>query len=220
MSSPHRHPSPARCGRRALLIASPARRLRHGVGAALMLALAVACSTGTDAPTAARSPATAPDAAALDAHAGHPGHAGGTLTAEQRQAVAQVRRATARLHSIDVAKAAGYTAQYPVGCASSPAGGQGYHYLDPSKVDARVELLEPELVMYEPQPGGGMQLVGVDYVVPFTAWTSDEPPTLLGVPFMRLEPLGVWALHIWAWRPNPSGMFTAWNPQVSCANAR
>ena len=84
----------------------------------------------------------------------------------------------------------------------------------------QLELLKPELVMYEPQPGGGMQLVGVDYVVPFTAWTSEEAPTLLGMKFLRNEPLGVWALHIWAWRPNPSGMFAAWNPRVSCAHAR
>lgn len=180
------------------------------LGAALTLAFVIGCSADTDVPTV---PVSA-------AHTGHRGHVGGTLTAEQLQAIAQLRRATAHLHSVDVAKAAGYTAQYPAGCASSPMGAQGYHYLDPSKVDATVDLLAPELVMYEPKPGGGMQLVGVDYVVPFDAWTSEEPPTLLGVPFARLEPLGVWALHIWAWRPNPSGMFAAWNPNVSCVRAR
>ena len=44
--------------------------------------------------------------------------------------------------------------------------------------------------------------------------------TLLGVPFMRNEPLGVWALHIWAWRPNPRGMFAMWNPNASCKLAQ
>ena len=83
-------------------------------------------------------------------------------------------------------------------------------------MDGNVELLRPELVMYEPKPGGGRQLVGVDYVVPLSL--SAEPPTLLGVPFAPLPELGVWALHIWAWRPNPSGMFAMWNPSVSCAN--
>jgi hypothetical protein len=73
--------------------------------------------------------------------------------------------------------------------------------------------------MYEPQADGSQRLVGVDYVVPFAAWSSDAPPTLLGVPFMRNEPLGVWALHIWAWRSNPSGAFAMWNPTVSCAAA-
>jgi hypothetical protein len=94
------------------------------------------------------------------------------------------------------------------------------HYLNPGLVDSTVELLRPELVMYEPQPDGSLQLIGVDYVVPFDAWTAPEAPTLLGVPFMRNEPLGVWALHIWAWRPNPSGMFAMWNPQASCAYAK
>lgn len=73
--------------------------------------------------------------------------------------------------------------------------------------------------MYEPGENGQMQLVGVDYVVPFDKWASEIGPTLLGMPFMRNEPLGVWALHIWAWRPNPSGMFAMWNPSVSCAPA-
>jgi len=85
-------------------------------------------------------------------------------------------------------------------------------------VDATVELLRPELVIYEPRADGSLQLIGVDYVVPLQA--SEQPPTLLGMPFMRNEPLGVWALHIWAWRQNPRGMFAAWNPAVSCANAR
>ena len=24
------------------------------------------------------------------------------------------------------------------------------------------------------------------------------------------------ALHVWAWEPNPHGMFVDWNPKVSC----
>ena len=182
--------------------------------AASLAVFAVACSTTDDVPATAPRPTRA-----ADAHAGHAGYAGVALTAAQRHAVAEVRNATARFHALDVARAAGYTEQYPAGCAASPAGAQGFHYLNHALVDAKVELLKPELVMYEPQPGGGMQLVGVDYVVPFAAWQSDVPPTLLGMPFLRNEPLGVWALHIWAWRPNPSGMFAAWNPSVSCANA-
>jgi hypothetical protein len=25
-----------------------------------------------------------------------------------------------------------------------------------------------------------------------------------------------YALHVWAWRPNPSGVFADWNTKVSC----
>jgi hypothetical protein len=145
---------------------------------------------------------------------------GGAPTAEQAIAIANVRSATALYQNLDRAKLAGYTAQYPAGCAASDAGGQGIHYLNPDLVDGTIELLEPELVMYEPQADGTMELVGVDYVVPFDRWTGSDAPTLLGVPFMRNEPLGVWALHIWAWRANPSGAFAMWNPEVSCAKAQ
>jgi hypothetical protein len=27
-------------------------------------------------------------------------------------------------------------------------------------------------------------------------------------------------LHVWAWKNNPSGMFTDWNPNVSCEDYR
>jgi hypothetical protein len=145
--------------------------------------------------------------------------AAGALTAAQLEGVASVRRATAAFHGFANAQAAGYTVQFPAGCAESPVGVQGYHYLNPGLVDGEIELLRPELVMYEPQADGSLQLIGVDYVVPFTAWTAEEPPTLLGVPFGRNEPLGVWALHIWAWRPNPIGMFAMWNPNASCKYA-
>jgi hypothetical protein len=186
------------------------RRIRRTLAAAAIL-LPGACTPGADAPTAAvvDHPNT------VHAHAD-----GEALTAEQRQGVARVRFATTALHDIAAARDAGYTVQYPAGCAQSPSGVQGFHYLNPGLVDATVELLRPELVMYEPQPDGSLQLIGVDYVVPFDAWTSTEAPTLLGMPFMRNEPLGVWALHIWAWRPNPSGMFAMWNPKASCANAQ
>ena len=38
-----------------------------------------------------------------------------------------MRQATARFASIDTARAAGYTQQYPEGCAQSPDGVQGFH---------------------------------------------------------------------------------------------
>jgi hypothetical protein len=192
------------------------KAIRTALAAAAALLLALACTSEGDSPTESTpAPAGLETAGAVHAHT-----AGERLTAEQHRAIAQVRRATAGLHDIAAAREAGYTEQFPAGCAQSPAGVQGFHYLNPGLVDATVELLRPELVMYEPQRDGSLQLIGVDYVVPFDAWPSSEAPTLLGLPFMRNEPLGVWALHIWAWRPNPSGMFAMWNPKASCAFAQ
>ena len=176
------------------------------------LSVVAGCSNDPAPPTASSQPA--------DAHAVHARDVEERLTPDQRKAIANVRNATARFHDIDVARKAGYTAQYPPGCAVSPngEGAQAYHYLNPDLVDGKVELLRPELLMYEPKPDGSLQLIGVDYVVPLGA--SASAPTLLGVKFMENKPLDVWALHIWAWRPNPSGMFAAWNPKVSCEHAR
>lgn len=184
--------------------------------AAVGLLATAACSDGSETPTAASLRSAAPDAHALHARINN-----GDLTPAQKKAIAQVRNATARFHDLAVADAAGYDRQFPLGCAfddsEAAAGAQGYHFINDELVDGNVELLRPELVMYEPGPGGTRRLVGVDYVVPLTM--SVTPPTLLGVPFMRNDLLGVWALHIWAWRPNPVGMFEAWNLNVSCEHA-
>ena len=194
---------------------------RHLLLALSALASTAACSPNPEPPTAT--------AQASSAHAGHGTNSAafnnGELTAEQKQAIAEVRNATTQFHDIAFATAStaqgggGYTAQFPAGCAASPDGAQGFHYLNEGLVDNKVELLKPELVMYEPGPNGQMNLVGVDYIVPLAL--SATPPTLLGVPFAPLgPPLNVWALHIWAQRPNPSGMFAPWNPKVSCEFAQ
>ncbi len=193
---------------------TPRRTAAPALAAAI--GLLAACSAQPESPTASAQPVALAQAAEA-AHAAHARLNNGELTPAQKQAIAQVRNATARFHDIAVAKDAMYNEQFPPGCAQSSEGAQAFHYIDRGLVDEKVELLRPELLMYEPGPGGSLQLIGVDYVVPLEA--STEAPTLLGVPFMRNEPLGVWALHIWAWRPNPSGMFAAWNPKVSCEHA-
>src|SRR5262245_23815366 len=147
-------------------------------------------------------PPTAADMA--HAHASHASVNNGELTADQKQAVADVRNATAKFHDFawtTSASGGGYTVQFPAGCAAIASGAQGVHYLNPSLVDNQVELLRPELVMYEPGPNGQMNFVGVDYVVPLNL--SATPPTLLGEEYAPLgAPLNVWAIHIWAWRSN------------------
>jgi hypothetical protein len=55
--------------------------------------------------------------------------------------------------------------------------------------------------------------VGIEYVVPLS---FPEPAPLFGQHFHANEDAGLWALHVWAWRHNPSGMFADWNPNVTC----
>jgi hypothetical protein len=178
------------------------------------LALATACSQPAGEPTAALDPA-------MTAHGAHDRRDYPEVTQGHLNAAARVKEATAVFRNIQAAVGAGYTVQFPAGCAAlANVGAQGFHYLDPVAAgDAKLDLLHPELVMYEPQANGSLVLVGVDYVIPFAEWKAPQPPVLLGMPLMRNEPLQVWALHIWTERANPDGLFAAWNPAVSCQHA-
>jgi hypothetical protein len=95
----------------------------------------------------------------------------------------------------------------------------GFHVGNQAYINATVELEKPEVLLYEPQVGGGRELVAVEYIVPFDLWTAATPPVLMGQTFKRNEQFGVWALHVWLYRDNPSGIFADWNPRVSCAAA-
>jgi hypothetical protein len=54
-------------------------------------------------------------------------------------------------------------------------------------------------------------------VVPFAALPKTSPaPVLFGQSFTPDDTFGVWALHVWTTRSNPSGLFSPWNPRVHC----
>ena len=141
--------------------------------------------------------------------------------------LAELSRVTARFHSIEAAKQAGYSTQITPCWAHHSAGGMGYHYGNTSLFDATVDLLAPETVIYEPQAGGHMKLVGMEYIVPLEAWAAanhdlndpNDVPQLLGQRFTRHSFLPIYKLHIWLWQNNPSGTFADWNPKVSCQHA-
>ena len=141
--------------------------------------------------------------------------------------LAELRRVTARFHSLEAAKLAGYSTQITPCWAHHSAGAMGYHYGNTNLFDATVDLLAPETVIYEPQAGGHMRLVGMEYIVPRDAWADaghdlDDPndvPQLLGQRFTQHSFLPIYKLHIWLWQNNPSGTFADWNPKVSCQHA-
>jgi hypothetical protein len=170
--------------------------------------LMVAC----DRPSAVTSPALA-----------HGGHAAPSqdvaISGEVEREVARLRQLTAPFHRFETAAAAGWGTQI-TGCFSDPTlGGMGYHYGNVALIDGTVDALAPELLLYEPQKNGRLRLVAVEYIVPFTAWTAAAPPRLFEQSFHRNEAFGLWVLHVWHYRHNPSGMFTDWNPDVSCKHA-
>jgi hypothetical protein len=143
------------------------------------------------------------------------------LGATDETELAQLRAATAEFHRPEVAQAAGYDLVPGLDhCFDNPGvGGMGYHYINVNILDTTVELSRPEAMVYTPGPDGILQLGAVEYVVPAVAWDAEgytHPPVLFGRFFHLNEALGVYVLHVWAWKHNPSGMFEDWNPNVSC----
>lgn len=160
-----------------------------------------------------------PDAWGTTTDAWHIAAGGGPPSAGVNKDLAALEKVTAKFRSFESAKAAGWSEQI-TGCMSdSMAGGMGYHFGNPKLIDGRVRADEPELLLYAPETYGRRKLVAVEYIVPFGAWSREEPPKLFGRSFSRNMAFGVWALHVWAEEHNPSGLFSDWNPRVSCAYA-
>ena len=183
---------------------------RHAALAVTTILLAACDRSSADG---ARGPADAPTA---PSHAHAAPEAAAESGSQLHQALAQVRAATSRYHSLDDARAAGWATRV-TGCLSDPAaGGMGVHYADLSRFDATVDATRPEILVYAPGPGGRLRLVAVEYAVPLDAWSADQPPTLFGLPFHVNAAFGLWVLHAWVWAPNPAGTFADWNPHVAC----
>jgi len=168
------------------------------------------------------SVASAEEEAAAHDHAAH--------AAGLQDELAQVRRATARFHRVEGAVAAGYELGWVngsgvriiAGCVSNPtAGAMGYHYFNEDLMaDNAVDPLEPEVLVYESAPDGGLKLVAVEWVA--RGPNTNPPgvptaPSVLGMPMHILVPaVGFWIKHAWIWKNNPAGMFADWNPEVTC----
>ena len=137
--------------------------------------------------------------------------------------VKAVREATERFKDVSVAQNEGYQLQF--GCVSGPdAGAMGLHYINGGLVgDPEIDVAKPEIVIYEPTPNGP-RLIGADYLVFADAWNAkhSSPPELMGQWFQYFEApnrFGLpafYTLHVWAWKPSPTGTFVNWNTNVSC----
>ena len=140
------------------------------------------------------------------------------LTTEARQQLTALRAVTAPYRDIDAAKAAGFMEL--TGCMSDPVkGGTGMLYGMTSRFDATPEPNAPEMLVYAPEANGKLRLVAAEFAVPMDAWTSPEPPMLFGQAFHQHKLFGLWVLHAWLWKTNPSGMFAEYNPTVLCEDA-
>ena len=95
----------------------------------------------------------------------------------------------------------------------------GYHFQNNALLDTTLDLDHPEVLVYEKMADGTFQLNGVEFLVPIAAWTSTEPPRIMGQALKKADRLGIWYLHVWTWKPSPTGLFADWNPDVKCGAA-
>jgi hypothetical protein len=123
-------------------------------------------------------------------------------------------------------------------------GAMGIHYFRPDLLgitgppDPRVngtgthtDFLAPSVLLYEPQADGRFELVGVENLVFAAAWQAAghaDPPSFQGIPYEHMvddpaTPVDEAHLfephydrHVWLYRDNPNGVFTPFNPNVSC----
>jgi hypothetical protein len=198
------------------------RKLALGLGLAVLAAVAAVLI-----PTVASG---GPDATghAMAAHnmAAHNMAADDALQDE----LAQVRRVTARFHNLEAAQEAGYELGWVngsgnriiTGCVAHPTdGAMGYHYFNRELMDdLAIDVLKPEVLVYAPEPDGQLRLVAVEWVARGPNSNPpgvSEPPSVLGMHMHILVPaVGFYIMHAWVWRPNPTGVFADWNPEVTC----
>jgi len=138
--------------------------------------------------------------------------------------VRAVRESTRRFRNVDQAKAEGYLLMF--GCVSGPDdGAMGLHYVNLSLVgDGVLDPARPEIVIYEPTPNGGRRLIGADFLVFAETWhaSNTATPQIMGQLMHLIESPNryglpaFYTLHVWAWKPNPTGAFVNWHADVSC----
>jgi len=127
-------------------------------------------------------------------------------------------------------------------------GAMGVHYVRPDLLGItkppsprvngegiHTDFRKPAILIYEPQADGSMELVAVENLVFAHAWRAAgnaERPTFHGVPYNSMiddpktstdeahmfEPH--FDRHVWIYRDNPSGVFSPFNPSVTCAHHR
>ena len=167
-----------------------------------------------------------------DDHGGHATSQNHKPTPQENALVQAVRSATEKYKNVRSVEGPGDGYELKFGCVSGgDFGAMGMHFVNFGLVDGEVEVTQPEIVLFEPTPNGGIRITGADFLVPVAAWDEAHavppekhapPPELMGQLFhlfdspnrFGLDPF--YTLHVWAWKDNPNGTFGNWNPDVSC----
>lgn len=105
-----------------------------------------------------------------------------------------------------------------------PKGAMGIHFVNLT-IKGPLDPMKPNVLIYEPKDGK-LNLVAAEWLVPLAV--AKERPELFGQKFLGPmeghEPLiprefHHYDQHVWLFKDNPEGMFSATNPNVSCEDA-
>ena len=170
------------------------------------------------------------------------GQAVAAFACEQHETAAltaPARSATAKYHSLTVAKKSGYSIladSAGITCIAEPQmGAMGVHYVKGDLVkNPAIDAAHPEALVYAPDRHGQLHLAALEYVVIKSDWESSQPqpgvgswvtpapPMLFGQMFQLTDAPNryglppFYSLHAWIWKNNPAGTFEMWNPNVHC----
>src|SRR5690554_526150 len=128
----------------------------------------------------------------------------------------ELRELTEKYKDVNVAIADGYEEDVdedgnPNFVANPELGGMGVHFINGAYVaDGEVDALKPEVLVYEPVGDGEYELVAIEYLT-----VGGERPSLYGQEFDDGPFEDSFALHVWIWKEDPSGMFAPYNPNVT-----
>jgi hypothetical protein len=102
-------------------------------------------------------------------------------------------------------------------------GGMGVHFINLQLLGPTPEPTKPQVLIYEPD-GDRLRLAAAEWFVP-VAIAGEKRPTIFGQELQGpmeghepLQPRGLhhYDLHVWLWKNNPAGTFSATNPAVKC----
>lgn len=132
------------------------------------------------------------------------------LPAETIQELTLAKNATQRYRTLDSAVADGYTDINVV------TQNMGFHYMKTVLLDTVFEPEKPEILVYNRQHDGHVELVAVEYAVPIPMMPNKEPKGFTGGAdvWTYSTTFNLWLLHAWIWEYNPQGAFTPTNPNV------
>jgi hypothetical protein len=146
----------------------------------------------------------------------------GKITSRSKlQGLENIREAVSKYKNLPVALNNGYRPLPTCVEDFDESGALGLEYLQLRAVrDKTINLVEPEQLFYEPQPGGKPPvLAGVGYFVPDEG--QKPPASPLGhldgpIPGQFFGEPAHWELHVWLFHENPDGLLAFFNADIKC----